>query len=96
MSPAAALAPDPFTVGGRPFAGWRTGLRPFADATGLETTAESGGVTEVTWSMRGSQSVGQRIFGVFFSMDKLVGKDFEKGLAALKGLAEAGTPTPTA
>ena len=30
--------------------------------------------------------------GVFMSMDSLVGKDFEKGLADLKAAAE-GTPT---
>jgi hypothetical protein len=29
--------------------------------------------------------------GIFTSMDKLVGKDFEKGLARLKTLAEQGS-----
>jgi hypothetical protein len=29
-----------------------------------------------------------RVMGIFTSMDKLVGRDFEKGLARLKAVAE--------
>ena len=49
----------------------------------------AGGGTQVTWRMRGTTT---GVFGVvsrFFPMDKMVGKDFEKGLAKLKAAAEA-------
>jgi hypothetical protein len=44
--------------------------------------------TEVTWRMRGEQKGAAAIFGKVFNMDKLLGKDFEKGLARLKATAE--------
>lgn len=47
------------------------------------------GATEVTWRMTGEQKGAMALFGTFVSMDKLVGKDFEKGLARLKAVAEA-------
>jgi hypothetical protein len=40
--------------------------------------------THVTWSMVGPRTLAHKIIGVFVSMDKLVGKDFEKGLARLR------------
>src|SRR6185369_13339864 len=40
-----------------------------------------GGGTQVTWSMTGPQPFIAKLMGVFFNMDKLVGKDFETGLA---------------
>ena len=39
--------------------------------------------TRVTWSMAGESTGFHRLFMFFVSMDKLVGKDFEKGLAQL-------------
>ena len=49
----------------------------------------SDGSTKVTWAMDGEHgNFGMKAFSVVMSMDKLVGKDFEKGLAALKTLAE--------
>jgi len=44
--------------------------------------------THVTWAMDGKQSFFVKIMGLFFSMDKMVGKDFETGLINLKNLAE--------
>lgn len=44
--------------------------------------------TEVTWRMWGEQKGAAAIFGKVFNMDKLLGKDFEKGLARLKATAE--------
>ncbi len=53
----------------------------------LEPTADG---TEVTWTMRGEQKGLMAILGKVIPMDRLVGKDFEKGLApALKAAAEA-------
>ena len=40
--------------------------------------------THVTWTMVGPRTLGHKVIGVFVSMDKLVGKDFEKGLAQLR------------
>jgi hypothetical protein len=44
--------------------------------------------TRVTWTMKGAHVGIGKVFALFMSMDKLVGKDFEKGLAALKEQAE--------
>jgi hypothetical protein len=52
------------------------------------TLAESGGTTNVTWAMTGPKTFGTKIMSIFTSMDKLVGGDFEKGLAQLKTVAE--------
>jgi hypothetical protein len=46
--------------------------------------------TDVTWRMTGEQKGAAALFGKVVSMDKLVGKDMEKGLARLKGVAETG------
>jgi hypothetical protein len=53
------------------------------------TMAPEGGVTAVTWAMHGSRPLMIKVMGLFFSMDKMVGKDFETGLATLKSVAEA-------
>lgn len=47
-----------------------------------------GNGTQVTWTMHGRHAGLGRLFALFMSMDKLVGKDFEKGLAQLKEQAE--------
>jgi Polyketide cyclase / dehydrase and lipid transport len=48
----------------------------------------SGTNTTVTWTMSGKKTLMSKVMGIFMSMDKLIGKDFEKGLAQLKTLAE--------
>jgi uncharacterized protein YndB with AHSA1/START domain len=45
--------------------------------------------TRVDWAMYGPNRFISKLMSVFFNFDKLVGKDFEKGLAALKASAEA-------
>ena len=45
-------------------------------------------VTQVTWAMHGPSNFITKLVGVFFSMDAIVGKDFEKGLADLKAVSE--------
>ncbi|HEY2328829.1 MAG TPA: SRPBCC family protein [Verrucomicrobiae bacterium] len=47
-----------------------------------------GGGTVVTWSMAGKNSFMGKIFGLFMNCDKMVGGQFEKGLATLKTLVE--------
>jgi hypothetical protein len=45
--------------------------------------------TRVDWMMSGpSPFFPSKIMGVFIAMDKMIGPDFEKGLANLKGAAE--------
>jgi hypothetical protein len=44
--------------------------------------------TEVTWAMHGPQPFFAKLMSLVFSMEKMVGPDFEKGLAALKTEAE--------
>ena len=44
--------------------------------------------TDVTWTMTGEQTGLMALFGKVVPMDRLVGKDFEKGLARLKAVAE--------
>ena len=53
------------------------------------TLAPEGGGTRVTWTMHGSHAGIARLFARFVDVDKLVGRDFDRGLARLKQLAEA-------
>jgi hypothetical protein len=46
--------------------------------------------TTVTWRMSGTNKLFNKIFGLFFNLDKMVGRDFEKGLAQLKEIVERG------
>lgn len=47
-----------------------------------------GAATTVTWNMNGPMPFISKIMSVFVSMDKMIGKDFEKGLSQLKVEAE--------
>jgi uncharacterized protein YndB with AHSA1/START domain len=51
----------------------------------------SGDGTHVTWRMVGPKTFMTRIMGIFTSMDKMVGPDFEKGLERLSAAARAKT-----
>jgi hypothetical protein len=50
--------------------------------------APKDGGTEVRWVMFGPAPFVTKLMGVFVSMDTMIGKDFEKGLAQLKVAAE--------
>jgi Polyketide cyclase / dehydrase and lipid transport len=52
------------------------------------TLTKEGDNTRVNWAMYGPHPYLHRLMSVVFSMDKMVGKDFEKGLAKLKSLSE--------
>ena len=66
-------------------------LRPMEGRNQVEFTLnEAGGVTEVTWSIQGPMPFLSKIMCLFFDMDKMIGKDYEAGLAALKKVSEAG------
>lgn len=47
-----------------------------------------GSATRVTWAMEGPQLLVSKLISIFVDIDKMVGRDFEKGLATLKSLAE--------
>jgi len=48
----------------------------------------AGGATEVTWAMQGKTPYIGRVLHLLFSFDRMVGRDFEAGLAGLKLLGE--------
>jgi uncharacterized protein YndB with AHSA1/START domain len=64
-------------------------LKPFeAHNTAEFTLRPEGDATEVTWAMHGPNLFIGKVMSLFFSMDRMVGKDFETGLANLKTIAE--------
>jgi uncharacterized protein YndB with AHSA1/START domain len=65
-------------------------LRPFKANNLIEFTfAPDGTGTRVTWTMSGeNKDFMSKAFAMFVDMDKLVGRDFEKGLASMKAVAE--------
>lgn len=52
------------------------------------TLTPQGGGTELRWVMHGPATFVTKLMGVFVSMDSMIGKDFELGLAQLKAAAE--------
>jgi carbon monoxide dehydrogenase subunit G len=66
--------------------------KPFAsDADATFTIRPEGGHTVVTWTMTGEKVFVSKLIGTFISMDKMIGGDFEQGLASLKTTLEAST-----
>ena len=62
---------------------------PFeAHNTVIFTLTPRAGATDVSWAMEGPVPYLAKIMHLFFDMDKLVGGDFEAGLANMKALAE--------
>ncbi|TCR68767.1 SRPBCC family protein [Bosea sp. BK604] len=64
-------------------------IKPF-EAHNLVTFAlePAGSATNVTWTMAGPTPFIGKIFHVFVNMDRMVGGEFEKGLADMKAAAE--------
>ena len=52
------------------------------------TFQPKGSQTLVTWSMSGNNGFIGKAFGLFVNCDKMVGGDFEKGLASMKSVVE--------
>jgi len=64
-------------------------LKPFRATNTAEFIFQpEGGQTIVTWSMSGRNNFFFKVFGLFMNCDQMIGKDFEKGLAAMKSVAE--------
>lgn len=80
-------------AGSRPFEEVRMRLefvRPFkCDNTVVFTLQSAGPQTTVTWAMSGKVNFMSKAMSVVMNLDKMVGGQFEEGLANLKRLAEA-------
>ncbi len=66
-------------------------LKPFksSSTTTFDLTLK-GDATEVVWTMSGPKTLMTKIMGVFKSMDKMIGPDFERGLNRLATVTERG------
>jgi len=64
-------------------------IEPFASSNTTEFSFHPAGAgTRVVWVMHGPMPFISKLISVFVSMDRLIGKDFETGLANLKATAE--------
>jgi hypothetical protein len=64
-------------------------VRPFkAENAAAFDLEPQGAGTEVTWAMYGPLPFASKLMSMFVSMDAMIGKDFERGLAKLKAVAE--------
>jgi len=64
-------------------------LKPFKANNVTEfTLVPKGEVTKLIWEMRGASPFMMKVMGIFMDFDKIVGKDFEQGLANLKSIVE--------
>ncbi len=67
-------------------------LKPFKATNTAEFTFKpEGNQTAVTWSMYGKNSFIGKAVGLFINCDKMVGGQFEQGLAQMKSVAEAAS-----
>ena len=65
-------------------------LRPMDGTSEIEFAFKpQGDATAVTWAMSGRHNFIEKAFCLFLNIDKMVGSDFEKGLANLKSVAES-------
>lgn len=72
-------------------------IKPFAATNATVFTFKpQGNQTAVTWTMDGDNNFVGKAFSLVMNMDKMVGGDFEKGLAQMKTVAEKIPPTETA
>ena len=60
-------------------------VEPFEAHNIVEYTLDAnGGSTQVTWALHGPQPYIEKLMSIFMDCDKMIGKDFEAGLAKLK------------
>jgi hypothetical protein len=65
-------------------------FKPFAGNSIAEFTFKpEGNQTAVTWSMAGENNFMAKAVHLFINMDKMIGGQFEKGLAQMKAVVEA-------
>ena len=64
-------------------------FKPFEGHNTAEfTMLPQGDVTHLTWTMTGPAVFMSRVMQVFMNLDRMIGRDFETGLANLKKLTE--------
>jgi uncharacterized protein YndB with AHSA1/START domain len=64
-------------------------ISPFEGHNTAEfTLLPQGSATDVTWLMHGPAPLMSKVMQVFMNMDRMIGKDFETGLANLKRITE--------
>ncbi len=64
-------------------------IKPIEGHNIVDFTLESNGdSTIVTWAMHGPRPYLSKVIGLFMNMDRMIGKEFEAGLANLKAVAE--------
>lgn len=65
-------------------------IKPFAatNATNFMFTSQ-GSQTNVKWTMSGDNNFIGKAFSLFMNMDKMIGGDFDRGLAQMKRVAES-------
>jgi uncharacterized protein YndB with AHSA1/START domain len=64
-------------------------IKPFAGHDVTEfTLVPNGDTTTVKWTMLGPNNYVAKLMGLFVNMDKMIGGDFETGLANLKAASE--------
>jgi hypothetical protein len=64
--------------------------KPFKGTNFAEFTLKPDGAsTEVTWSLHGPAPLVTKIMDLLMNMDRMIGRDFEAGLANLKARVEA-------
>ncbi|HSI63982.1 MAG TPA: SRPBCC family protein [Candidatus Saccharimonadia bacterium] len=70
-------------------------FKPFAATNAADFKfAPEGDKTKVTWSMNGKHNFVGKAICMFMDMDKMVGGDFEQGLATMKANAEKEAAPP--
>ena len=72
-------------------------IEPFAatSTTDFVLTPSARGGTNVTWSMKGENNFLAKGMSLFMNMDKMIGNDFEAGLAKLDSVTAFGRGTAT-
>ena len=64
-------------------------IKPFQGHNTAEfTILPQGGASDVTWVMHGPAPFMSKVMQLFMNMDRMIGRDFEAGLANLKKVAE--------
>jgi len=77
-------------------------IKPFQSTCTVHfTIAPDNQGSRVTWAIDGNNNYMSKVMSLFMSMDSMMGKDFESGLANLKTVSEsaaaqAATPSPAA
>jgi uncharacterized protein YndB with AHSA1/START domain len=64
-------------------------IKPFEGHNVTEfALVPKGDATDVQWTMRGPANFMMKLMGLFTNMDKMIGRDFERGLENMKAVVE--------